>query len=537
MYEALKLKSACEELLAKIDAGMSSEQLEKEKVYVARKYSLDRIIKNADLLAIAREKNLGNDVIRFLRTKPMRTLSGVANIAVMWLDKEHIVDGKPFSCPYKCIYCAQGDRMDAKGVRLFAPKSYIGVEPTTLRAIRNNYDPFLQVRNRLRQLEIIGHAPQKCELIVMGGTFLSWNKNKQENFIQRCMDAMNNTDSTNIEESQTINESAPYRCIGLTIETRADYCSQRDIDWMLHLGATRVEIGVQSTDSDLLIRTNRGHDAKKNVEVIKLVKDNGLKMCAHWMPGLTGIDKLDLDKELEMFEELFENEHYRPDELKIYPALVIPGTELHELWVQGKYKPLGVNDAIELLIRMKQIIPPYVRVKRISRDISEKEISAGAKVTNLRQITHIKMKELGIKCNCIRCREVRNRKIENVELRKIEYDASDGREFFLSFEDTKNNSIIAFIRLRLTDKAFVRELHVYGEQIPISHERWLADSPMGKKVGHQHMSLGKQLLAEAEKIAASNGYKKLHVTSGVGVRGYYRNLIYKLDKPYMVKEL
>ncbi len=517
MYEALKLKSACEELLEKIDEGINIEQLEKEKVYVARKYSLGRIIKNADILMVAKEKNLDNNIIRFLRTKPMRTLSGVANIAVMWLDKGHIIDGKPFSCPFSCIYCPQGSN---------APKSYIGVEPTTLRAIRNNYDPYLQVKNRLKQLEIIGHEPQKCELIVMGGTFLSWQREKQENFVKRCLDAMNCVDSTNLEESQTINESAPYRCIGLTIETRADYCRQQDVDWMLQLGATRVEIGVQSTDEDLLINTKRGHGAEKNVEAIKLVKDNGLKLCAHWMPGLTGIDKLDLDKELEMFKELFDNPEYRPDELKIYPTLVIPDTELHELWMNGKYEPLGIEDAIQLLIRMKQIVPRYVRIKRISRDISEKEISEGAKVTNLRQLTHLRMKELGITCNCIRCREIRSRKIEELEMKRLEYEASGGREIFLTFEDEKTNAIVAFLRLRLADNAFIRELHVYGEQ-----------SPIGSQVGYQHVSLGKKLLAEAEKIAEENDYKKLHVTSGVGVRNYYKHQGYILEKPYMVKDI
>ncbi len=507
---------AVEELVERIKNGEieNHDQLEKEKVDAARKYGLGRIIKNADLLLVAREKNLSSYVIKFLRTKPVRTLSGVANIAVMWLG-EPIIDGKPFSCPFGCVYCAQGSN---------APKSYIGVEPTTLRAIRNNYDPYAQVKNRLKQLEIIGHEPQKCELIVMGGTFLSWQKEKQQNFIQRCLDAMNNVDSIDLELSQSKNENAPYRCIGLTIETRADYCRQKDVDWMLHLGTTRVEIGVQSTNDDLLLKTKRGHGAERNKEAIKLVKDNGLKVCAHWMPGLTGIDGLDLDKELQLFRELFDNPDYRPDELKIYPTLVIPGTELHEMWMNGKYEPLGIEDAIDLLIRMKQIVPRYVRIKRISRDISEKAVSDGAKITNLRQLVHMRMKLSCIKCNCIRCREVGNKRIESIEMKKIEYNASDGREIFLSFES--NDAIIAFLRLRLSGRAFVRELHVYGEQ-----------SPVGKRVGYQHHSLGKQLLSEAEKIAEENSYKKLYVTSGVGVRGYYRNLRYKLEKPYMVKEL
>ncbi len=513
----MSMRSACEELLEKINAGISSEQLEKEKVNVARKFGINQIIKNADLLMIAKEKNLDESVIKLLRTKPMRTLSGVANIAVMWLDKEHTINGKPFSCPFECIYCAQGDN---------APKSYIGVEPTTLRAMRNNYDPYEQVKNRIKQLELIGHEPQKCELIVMGGTFLSWQKENQENFIQRCLDAMNRKNSNSLAEAQVMNENAQYRCIGLTIETRSDYCAQKDIDWMLHLGTTRVEIGIQSTDEDLLEKTKRGHGTKKNVEAIKLVKNNGLKACAHWMPGLTGIEKLDLKKELEMFELLFSNPEYRPDELKIYPTLVIPGTELHELWQKGTYEPLGVSDAIDLLIKMKSIVPKYVRIKRISRDISEKKISAGAKTTNLRQLTHMKMKELGIKCHCIRCREVRNKKIENINLEKLEYEASDGREIFLSFEDKRNGTIVAFLRLRLAENAFVRELHVYGEQMPV-----------GKKGAYQHRSFGKLLLGEAERIAAENSHKKLHVISGVGVRGYYKALGYFLEKPYMVKEL
>ncbi|MCX6815265.1 MAG: tRNA uridine(34) 5-carboxymethylaminomethyl modification radical SAM/GNAT enzyme Elp3, partial [Candidatus Aenigmarchaeota archaeon] len=390
------LREACEEIIDKIiDGKITKNNLEYEKINIARKYNIGRVIKNAEIFHFAKKDNNYQFLKEFLKIKPIRTLSGVANISVMWLDKTrkspHDKD-QFFSCPGDCIYCVQGSVQDEK--ILLAPKSYSGCEPTTMRAIRNNFDPYLQTTNRIKQLHVIGHSTDKCELIVMGGTFTAMPNNFQNDFIKGCLDAMNEKTSETLDEAQSKNEIAPNRCVGLTIETRADFCNQKHIDEMLRLGCTRVEIGIQSTDDKILSLIRRGHDARANMEAIERIKRAGLKFTAHWMPGLTGLmGEVDERKEIEMFHEMFENPAYQPDELKIYPVLVLSGTELYKLWQNGKYKPLTKEQMLRLLIEMKKIVPNYVRIKRVMRDISEHEAKAGASTTNLRQLAKIRMEE------------------------------------------------------------------------------------------------------------------------------------------------
>ncbi len=520
---------ACRELIRKIDSGKikTGQQLELAKTGIAREFYLNRIIKNAELILYAeRHGHALASLKRLLRTKPTRTLSGVANVAVMWLG-----DGG-FSCPFSCVYCPKKSR---------SPKSYIGVEPTTLRALRNGFDPHLQVLNRLRQFHALGHETDKCELIVMGGTFLAWQRERCTDFVKRCYDALNGRESKSIEEAHGLNETAANRCVGLTIETRGDCCTRQQIDYMLSLGTTRVEIGVQTTDDNLLKLARRGHDATANTEAFSRLRDAGLKVTAHWMPGLTGLEKLDMKKEIASFKELFDNPLYRPDELKIYPVLVIPGTKLHEMWKKGEYEAMDFNQTLDLLIELKKIVPKYVRIKRISRDISEHEIAAGPGTTNLRQIAAGSMHRLGIKCNCIRCREIGSREgnKENAKLRQLEYDASGGKEIFLSFED--GDSLIAFLRLRIdgSDAAKVRELHVYGEMAPIgaNAERNKMAIDLRSRGMWQHSGFGKRLMKEAERIAVDRGKTKMQVTSGVGAREYYRKLGYALRGHYMQKKI
>jgi len=536
LEKSLSLKRACEEIIDGIVNGaITKKNLEYEKIRIASKYSIGRVIKNAEILDYIEKDNLNfHFVNNILRIKPIRTLSGVANISVMWLDKTRKSPHDPeqfYSCPAACIYCAQGSK-DENGV-LLAPKSYTGCEPTTMRAIRNDFDPFLQVTNRIKQLHIIGHETDKCELIIMGGTFTSMPFEFQASFVRGCLDAMNEAPSKTLSEAQEMNESAKNRCVGLTIETRADFCSQRHLDEMLQLGTTRVEIGIQSTSDEILRAINRGHGTKENIKAIELLRKSGLKFTAHWMPGLTGLlGEVDEKMEIEMFRELFSDPQYRPDELKIYPVLVLPGTELYKLWQNGKYHPLMKEQMLNLLIEMKRIIPPYVRVKRVMRDISEHEASAGASTTNLRQLAKLRMEELGISCNCIRCREIgfSKKHSDDIGLLINEYDASDGKEFFISYEDVENNLLLGFIRLRLdknTDTARIRELHVYGEMTPIGQQSKQA----------QHLGLGKMLMQKAEEIARGKGFNKITVTSGVGVRNYYRKLGYMLDGNYMLKQL
>ncbi len=304
---------------------------------------------------------------------------------------------------------------------------------------------------------------------------------------------------------------------------------------MLKLGCTRVEIGIQSTSDKVLKAIQRGHDSDENIRAIALLRDSGLKFTAHWMPGLTGLfGEIDINEEIRLFSELFDNPDYRPDEIKVYPVLVLPNTGLHELWKNGQYTSLTKIQMLDLLIEMKKIVPSYVRIKRVMRDISEHESQAGASTTNLRQLAKLKMQELGIHCNCIRCREIglQNKKPHSVDLLVNEYEASEGKEFFISYEDVKQNMLLGFVRLRIINgdaapSAFVRELHVYGEMTPIGKASRQA----------QHMGLGRNLLAKAEEIAQSFGITRLSVTSGVGVREYYRKLGYVLEGSYMIKEL
>ncbi|MDI6720757.1 MAG: tRNA uridine(34) 5-carboxymethylaminomethyl modification radical SAM/GNAT enzyme Elp3 [Candidatus Aenigmarchaeota archaeon] len=505
-------------LLCRIRSGeiASHDALEIEKVRLAGQLGTGRVIKNAEILEAAQGSEDYETLKRFLLTKPVRTSSGIANIAIMWKYKD-----LASSCPFSCIYCPQGKEGDA----YIAPKSYTGVEPTTLRAIRNKYDPALQIKSRLKQFHLIGHSTDKCELIIMGGTFMCTPPAFREDFIKQSFDAFNGEESKTLEEAHIKNESAANRCIGLTIETRADVCLPEQ---MLSYGCTRVEVGVQSTDEDILLKTKRGHGIQSNIKAFKNLKEAGLKICAHWMPGLTGIyGKTDLEKELSMFKELFENPDYRPDELKIYPTLVIPGTELYDMWKKGEFAAMTQGEMIRLLIGMKKTVPPYVRIKRIMRDISEKKVVAGAKTTNLRQLAQMRMQELELKCRCIRCREIKLKDYDSYKFNVIEYEASGGREFFLSFDAGEN--IVAFLRLRLDndEAAKVRELHVYGKMAPLRGSG-----------NAQHKGFGSMLLEKAEEIARENGKNKIQVTSGIGVRSYYIDKFgYKRDGYYVSKFL
>jgi elongator complex protein 3 len=521
-----ELRAVCVEIISGIlDGRITKGNLENEKLLIARRHGIGKVIKNAEIFQFVDKEDKNYKLLReFFKTKPIRTSSGIANISVMW------IGDSGFSCPGSCIYCPQGT-VQSEGTEIRVPKSYTGTEPTTMRAIRNKFDPFLQVSNRLKQFHAIGHSTDKCELIIMGGTFTAMPFDFQKNFVKRCLDAMNNCESDTLEEAQLKNETAENRCIGLTIETRADYCDKIRVDGMLELGCTRVELGIQSASDEILRMINRGHGAKENKNAIEVLKKSGFKITAHWMPGLTGLyGDVDEKKELDLFELLFSDSGYRIDELKIYPVIVLPGTELHKEWKAGKYKALTKEQTMDLLIEIKKKVPRYVRIKRIMRDISEHESEAGAATTNLRQLAKIRMDKTGARCGCIRCREagLNNRKPESSELAVEEYEASGGREFFISYEDMKNGLLMGFARLRIDgETARIRELHVYGEMTPLGE----------KSREFQHTGIGKTLMAKAEGIAKENSCKKIFVTSGVGVRSYYRSLGYRFDRPYMTKDI
>ncbi len=506
-----------QQLLKEINEGKIKDKkdLSKRKRKLASKYNLKRFPSNSEILEIADESK--EKIRKILQIKPTRTISGVAVVAVM---------SKPHECPGNCVYCPKFEKV---------PTSYTGKEPATRRAISNKFDPYLQVQNRINQLEKIGHNPEKIELIIMGGTFPSMSEDYQKDFIKKCLLAMNEYPKDmpkkipSLEKIQKQNEKADKRCIGMTFETRPDFAKEKNVDLMLKLGGTRVELGVQTTFDNIYKKVNRGHRIKDVVEATKILKNKGFKILYHMMLGLPGTNR---EKDLKSLKEIFKNQKFKPDMLKIYPTIVTKGSKLYDMWKNKKYTPINEEYAKEIIIELKKEIPEWVRIMRIERDIPGTEIEAGIKKTNLRQIIQKEMKKRNLKCSCIRCREVgrilksgKDVDEKSIKLHKIKYKASEDNEYFIQFKD-KNNVLVGFLRLRLSEKAIIRELHVYGEQIQI-----------GKKGTWQHKGYGKKLLREAEKIAKEKNYKKIYVISGIGVREYYRKFDYKRDNCYMSKSL
>ncbi|MHA1396971.1 MAG: tRNA uridine(34) 5-carboxymethylaminomethyl modification radical SAM/GNAT enzyme Elp3 [Candidatus Heimdallarchaeaceae archaeon] len=509
----------------------SKKDLDKIKRGVSKKYTLKRFPRNSEILELCtaeeREK-----LLPVLMKRRVRTLSGVAVVAIMT---------RPWPCPHgKCIMCPGGPDIER-------PQSYTGYEPTTMRGIRNNYDPFLQTSERIRQLHTIGHSTEKIDAIIMGGTFTNQPLDYQEWFILRMFDAMNEEESTSIQEALKKNEKAKHRCIGLTVETRPDQVNHEKIDRLLDYGVTRLEIGVQTVFDDIYQRMERGHGTKETISAFRFAKDSGLKITAHMMPGLPGSS---FQRDIDAFHILFNDSNYKPDELKIYPTMVIPGTKLYDEYQKGNYQAYSNEETANLIARIKEFVPPYVRIKRVLRDIPAHQVAAGPNKSDLRLDIQKILREQGKRCRCIRCREVGHVVYqkkgefnpEAIHFVQRTYNASGGVEHFLSFEDIENDVLIGFLRLReCSDEIIrqefekektivVRELHIYGES--------LALNDLKKSDLHwQHRGYGKQLLARAEEIGLKKGYEKIAVISGVGVREYYGKLGYKQDGSYMSKRL
>lgn len=505
---------------------------------------------------------------KFLITKPTRTGSGVAVVAIM---------AKPFSCPHgKCIFCPGGIKSSFGTV----PQSYTGREPATMRAIRNNYDPYLQVMNRLEQYIVIGQSPEKIELIIMGGTFPCLPKKYKESFVQQSFKAMNDFSEmfyrksrtgteldvvnfkkffelpgnvsdkgrtrriiskllkqkkkkkSSLEQEQKKNEKSAIRCVGLTIETRPDWGKRKTGIELLKYGATRVELGIQTPYGFALKKINRGHTLKDSIESIQQLKDLGFKLNFHIMPGLPGVN---MKKDIEGLKLMFSDQRFRPDMVKIYPAMIFPGTKIYEDFQKKKFKPITTSQAVKVISEFKRITPKYCRIMRLQRDIPS-ALGKGVDRNNLRQYVKAYMNKKSWACNCIRCREIKEKTIKNpVSLEVISYKASKGNEFFISLNDAEDK-IVGFARMRfpyqllrkeITKKtALIRELHVYGTSVSIGKKT------KGKA---QHKGYGSILMAEAEKIAKKHGKNKIVVISGVGVREYYKKLGYSKQGHYMVK--
>lgn len=509
-----KLMDACRRV---VEGLLLGGDLHKLKTEASSKFCLSKVPTNLEILESALTPDERKKLLPILRRKPIRTISGVSVVAVMT---------SPEKCPHgKCIMCPGGPSSHFGNV----PQSYTGREPASMRAVQNDFDPYRQVNNRLEQLTKIGHPIDKIELIIQGGTFTSREQKYQQWFVQRCLDAMNGADSPNLEAAVSTNDMvSTVKNIGTTIETRPDCFGEKEIGLALGYGATRVELGLQSIYDDVLVKIGRGHSVADSIEAIRRSKEAGLKVVLHVMPFLPGSNA---KRDFEMFRQLFTNPNFMPDELKIYPTQVIAGTRLHEMTLSGEYAPPAERELVELLSRVKkELVPEFVRIKRILRDIPATVVEAGSKTTNLRQL-------LSKGCKCIRCREVGHKAYKlgikpdfsKAELRTIEYDASGGREVFLSFVEPEHDAIIGLLRLRLSKTvATVRELHVFGSEVA------LGSGPAGLEA--QHLGFGKRLMGEAERLAKSRGFGEIRVLSGIGVRQYYRKLGYALEGIYMLKE-
>jgi len=501
----------------------------------------------------------------YLTKRPTRTLSGVTPITVLT---------KPYSCPGKCIYCPKESGM---------PKSYLSNEPAAQRAKMNNFDPARQVKMRIRALEANGHEVDKIELLILGGCFNAYPRAYQKFFIKKCFDTCNDYYcehqgcsllhsggrrpclllAKNLTATFKQNETARYKIIGVTVETRPDLINEQEIKWFRELGITRVQLGVQHLDDKILKLNRRGHTTEQTIKATKLLKQAGFKIDYHLMPDLPGSTP---KKDLKMFKQLFTDENFQPDQIKIYPTIVNKYAPLYKWYKLGKYKPYKSYQLITLLTKIKQIIPYYVRINRLIRDIPQESIVAGNKITNLRQILADKMKQRNLKCRCMRCREAKENvsDIKKAKLFTQKYRASGGWEYFISYESPKRDKLYSFLRLRINDNsgsgrpclspllpecrrhylpelqnaALVRELHTYGQLVPVdkgSGSRWPGRRPAINAA--QHTGFGKRLMKIAEDLTKKHGLKKIAVISGIGVRHYYRKLGYKLQGTYIVKNI
>ncbi|MFT3893147.1 MAG: tRNA uridine(34) 5-carboxymethylaminomethyl modification radical SAM/GNAT enzyme Elp3 [Anaerolineales bacterium] len=468
-----------------------------------------------------------------IRMKPMRTLSGVTTVTVLT---------KPYPCPGKCIFCPTDVRM---------PKSYLPDEPGAMRAVEHEFDPYAQVMSRIKQLQGLGHPTDKIELLILGGTWSSYRRDYQEWFIKRCFDAMNEIDrkrydehkgewkveSGELERDHSTNETTIHRNVGLVIETRPDEITPDEIRWLRYLGVTKVQMGAQSLDDRILELNKRGHTVERTRRAVSLLRAAGFKIVLHWMPNLLGATP---QSDREDFARLWND--FCPDEIKIYPNQLLANAELYEYWQRGEFKPYETQELIDLIADIKPTIPRYCRVNRVIRDIPSTNVVEGNRRTSLRQDVHDEMKRRGTSCQCVRCREVKGKAVsaEALTLNDMVYPAGAAEEHFISYV-TPDDKLAGFIRLSLPGKdspqtgiadldgaALIREVHVYGQSLPVGAE---------KKGAAQHAGLGTRLLEQAESVARAKGYKRMAVISAVGTRGYYLERGFERGELYLTKAI
>lgn len=463
---------------------------------------------------------------RRLQGRPVRTISGVAPVAVLT---------EPYPCPGTCIFCPEQHD---------APKSYLDGEPGVLRAIQNDYDPYAQTHTRIEALNAIGHATDKVELLILGGTWSVYPREYRECFLRRCFDAMNEIESATLDEALQRNETASHRNVGLVVETRPDCITPEEVLSLRHQAVTKVQLGVQSCDDRILALNQRGHTLADVRRAVRLLRLAGLKIVLHWMPNLYGATP---ESDLADFARLWDDPALRPDEIKIYPTALLEGTGLHELWQQGQYRPYPEEALIDLLVRCKTLMPPYSRINRLMRDIPAQYIVAGTTKSNLRQLVQAQMHARGLACQCIRCREVRGKEIavgqdlatQELRLDVVSYPTDATQEHFLQYL-TAAGHLVGFLRLSLPiaprdilpipeirEAAMVRELHVYGPA-----------QALGQRGGAaQHRGLGTRLLDAAADIASQARFETLAVIAAVGTRPYYRERGFTAGDLYPIRRL
>lgn len=461
------------------------------------------------------------EITNSLAIKKVRTQSGVAPFAVMM---------KPYPCPGRCVFC-----VEEKGL----PKSYMADEPASARALIHNFDPIRQITSRILQMKITGHQPQKLQIIVVGGTFSAYEHSYKISFLKGIFDACNGFIAADITEAQRANETSAHRVVGLSVETRPDWITDEEIKLLRECGVTKVQLGVQSLSEKINKRSARGHDLEAVIRATRQLRNAGFKINYHFMLNLPGSDP---QKDVAMCKQLFDDNNYRPDSLKLYPCIVIPNTPLYDLYKKGLYKSYDHDVLADTLVTIKTMVPRYCRIDRLARDITRTYTASGNMRTNLRELVAARMRERKLSCNCIRCREVKRHhqsSISYLNLDIFHYEASCGDEYLLSFNNEKY--LYALLRLRiphtsssetifpeLDNAAIIRELQVFGQQTQINSDH-----------GHafQHKSLGSKLMHQAETMTKNLGFKKIAVISGVGVRPYYRKLGYEMIGTYMIKNL
>lgn len=523
---------ACREISNKL-SQLQESSLKSISTFIRKTSSKYHLSKTPRFRDILKYLPIDSNIRKAMMVKPIKTASGVLIIAIM---------AKPYDCPHgRCIYCPGGKELNV-------PLSYTGKEPVTRLAQKLDFDPGSQIISKLDQEYSRGHNISKVELVIVGGTFPFMPSDYQRNFVKKCYDALNGVESTSLQQAQKLNEVSDIRCVGFTVETKPDYCKVMHIDLMLELGITRVEIGVQTLSDNVYKNINRGHNVDDVYQSFQIAKDSGYKIVAHMMPGLPGSDP---QKDLIDFKKLFDDSRLKPDMLKIYPTLLLKNTGLAKLYERGLYQPYSDDVFTELLLEIKKIVPPWLRIMRIQREIESDDILHGCKSSNIRQTLQQKLKEQGLQCRCIRCREVGIKKLANnmnikITSNRIDYVSSKGKEIFLSLEDNDNKLLFGFLRLRrlamphrhgLIDKngnpaAIVRELHVLGQMIDVGNNNDLLASSF------QHKGYGSKLLGIAENIVKNEfGLNSISVISAIGTREYYRKFGYKMNGPYVSKDL